>query len=329
MLVAGSWDTMLSVWPLRHYTRSKDATILPPAPSHFLRGHDSRVAAVAASAALRLVASAGAGGHILLHHLHSGALLTRLQGHSAPAALIALSPLQPAAVAYLPAERELICWHVQGHELARARVQEDVVAMAVSPCGRMLVVGGGKGAPQAGGSGGGGGALRRAPVPTLLWLHSLKVLLPFWKLSSVDMHGVLPLNMHGVLPSACVACALRSPSTYVQVPMRRSHGILQHGALNIVSGPKQLKIAKTHAGGHAVQPPDPAERGDAHDAADDARRLHRRRHVDRRDCAARSGCEAYRDAAAEPGRLPTHRGLNLADCPRTVTPRLNLSLIHI
>ena len=43
-LVAGSWDTLLSVWLLRPYWRSKDAAILPSSPSHYLHGHDDRCA---------------------------------------------------------------------------------------------------------------------------------------------------------------------------------------------------------------------------------------------------------------------------------------------
>ena len=43
MLVAGSWDTLLSVWPLRAYTSSKTAAVLASTPGHYLHGHDTEV----------------------------------------------------------------------------------------------------------------------------------------------------------------------------------------------------------------------------------------------------------------------------------------------
>ena len=112
-LVAGSWDTLISVWFLRPYYRSRDAAILGAAPSHYLHGHDSNVCAVATSGHLRAVVSAGASGAILLHHLASGALLQEFRGQKGPAALLCISPLQPAVVAYVHGEKRLYAWHIQ------------------------------------------------------------------------------------------------------------------------------------------------------------------------------------------------------------------------
>ena len=136
--------------------------------------HACSVVAVAASGHLRLVASSSASGLILLHHLASGELLHQFPALAKHATLLALSPLQPALVAYVPHEQRLYAWHILGHQLASAAVEEPVGSMALSACGRLLVVGGEK-AQLTARETGGGGSHRRAPVPALLWLHSLKV----------------------------------------------------------------------------------------------------------------------------------------------------------
>jgi hypothetical protein len=169
-LVAGSWDTLLSVWPLAPYTGSKDAAILPAQPSHYLHGHGDRVTAVAACSHLNAVASASAGGLLLLHHLPSARVLLSISGLPSPATLLQVSPLQPAVIAYCGDARQLCAWHVQGHALATARVKERLAAMAVSECGRLLVV---AGEPPLATNGEGG--RRSGPQPALLWVHSLKV----------------------------------------------------------------------------------------------------------------------------------------------------------
>ena len=62
--------------------------------------------------------------------------------------------------------------HVQGHQLATAEVSEGLRALALSPCGRLIVAAGERvPLPHEGAS----AQHRAAPVPTLFWLHSLKV----------------------------------------------------------------------------------------------------------------------------------------------------------
>jgi hypothetical protein len=168
--VAGSWDTLLSVWPLAPYTGSKDATILPAQPSLYLHGHGDRVTAVAACSHLNAVASASAGGLLLLHHLPSARVLFSFSDLPSPATLLRVSPLQPAIIAYCKDAKQLRTWHVQGHALAVAHVKEPLAAMALSACGRLLVV---AGEPPLATNGVGG--RRSGPQPALLWVHSLKV----------------------------------------------------------------------------------------------------------------------------------------------------------
>ena len=171
VLVAGSWDTLLSVWPLAPPAAARDGRLLPPQPSHYLHGHDGPVAALAACGRLNAAASASAGGLILLHHLPTARVLMCLPALPAPPTLLAISHLQPTVLAYCAASRRLHAWHVHGDRLAECEVAEGARALAVSACGRLVVVAGDR-APAA------RGGRASAAEPLLLWVHSLKVRAP-------------------------------------------------------------------------------------------------------------------------------------------------------
>lgn len=174
VLIAGAEDALLSVWPVRGTSKGRSPPPLPMAgPCRYLYGHDAPITAVSASGALRTAASAAANGAVLLHHVPSGRLLRVLARLPQPATLLTTSDLVPAVVAYSAGLRQLRVWHVQGHEMAAAEVAEAATALAVSPCGRLLVVGGAR--VEGGGGAAVAGPMRRASAPLLLWLHSLRV----------------------------------------------------------------------------------------------------------------------------------------------------------
>lgn len=173
VLVAGAEDALLSVWPLRGPGKGRAPPPLMGGPCRYLYGHDAPITAVSASGAIRTAASAAANGTVLLHHVPSGRLLRVLAHLPQPATLLATSDLIPAVVAYSGGLRQLRVWHMQGHEMAAVEVAEAASALAVSPCGRLLVVGGAR--VDGGGGAANAGPLRRASAPLLLWLHSLRV----------------------------------------------------------------------------------------------------------------------------------------------------------
>lgn len=175
VLIAGAEDALLSVWPVRGPSKGRAPPPLMGGPCRYLYGHDAPVTAVSASGVLRTAASAAANGAVLLHHVPSGRLLRVLARLPQPATLLATSDLVPAVVAYSAGLRQLRVWHVQGQEMAAAEVAEAASALAVSPCGRLLVVAGAR--VDGGGGAALAGPMRRASAPLLLWLHSLRVCL--------------------------------------------------------------------------------------------------------------------------------------------------------
>ena len=275
-----------------------------------------QVKAVATSGDLRLVVSASKGGLILLHHLLSGDLLQQFtcshgakSGFRCPSTrhhgargtpLLALSSYQPSVIAYIPSEQRLYTWHVQGHLLATAQAQEAVEAMAVSACGRMLVVGGQRGEAAARDAGH-GGTHRRAPVPTLLWLATLKVRFATSAnllcssgsvarvLRALHTSCSLALPEGPWLCSAALDCQCVANSTAIKCCSACHKYVFDDVAL----------LAESDA----VPQPAVARRGRGYKHPGKSRRLHHRRHVDwgRGAAVARHAAEHY--TAAEPSRV--------------------------
>ena len=279
-----------------------------------------QVKAVATSGDLRLVVSASKGGLILLHHLLSGDLLQQFtcshgakSGFRGPSTrhhgargtpLLALSSYQPSVIAYIPSEQRLYTWHVQGHLLATAQAQEAVEAMAVSACGRMLVVGGQRGEAAAR-EAGHGGTHRRAPVPTLLWLATLKVRFAT-SANLLCRPGSVARVLRALRTHPVHLLWLRSE--HKQGPWLCSAALdcsVWHTAIKCCSACHKYVFddVAVLAESDAVPQPAVARRGCGYKHPGKSRRLHHRRHVDWGRGAAVARHAAEHHTAAESSRV--------------------------
>jgi hypothetical protein len=112
VLVAGSRDALLSVWPLAAQGKGRGALPLDAGPSHYLYGHDSPINALAVSSALRVVASGALNGSLLLHHIPTGRLLRTFARLPTPACHMVICDMQPAVVVHSAGDRRLRTLHV-------------------------------------------------------------------------------------------------------------------------------------------------------------------------------------------------------------------------
>ena len=143
-VVTASHDTTVMVWDLlQTTTRTKSKLRVAEQPRHVLYGHTGRVACLAASADVGVVASGSDDGMLLLHDLRKGEVVRGIQVPEGGSEITHL--VMSAAgdiIAHSHADLSLQNFTVNGTLVAAVETSERLRTLSLSPGDRYLVTGG-------------------------------------------------------------------------------------------------------------------------------------------------------------------------------------------